>query len=71
MFSEKGQIPEGVFLVGWKSRRGESDSVTKWRDKDSEVGSGVGRLIGCNRGTYDESGPSVRMRGNVWNNCLR
>ena len=23
------------------------------------------------RGTYDETGPSVRLRGDVWNKCLR
>ena len=58
--NEKGQIREGGFLIG-----------KKVRDKGSEVGAGVGRLLGKNMGTDYETGPSVRIRENMWNTCLR
>ena len=35
-------------------------------DEGYEVGYGLGRF----RGTDDETVPSVRMRGNMWNNCM-
>ena len=45
--------------------RGGSVAVIKGRYEGSEVGAGVGRLLGQIRGTDDETGPSVRLRGNV------
>ena len=46
MFSEKGMDMRGCFLVGWRSRIGGSVSETKGRDEGSEVGDGVGALLG-------------------------
>ena len=38
---------------------------TKWKDEVSEVGASVGILLGLNRGTDDETEPSIRVKGNV------
>ena len=54
-----------------RSRRGGSVDIKKGIDEGSEVGYGVGRLLGRNRGTGDENGISVRLRVNVWNTCMR
>ena len=37
----------------------------------SEIGSDIGRLLELKRGNDDETGPSIRLRVNVWNKCLR
>ena len=50
---------------------GGRGSRTKERDEGSEVGAGVGKLLGLNRGTDDENVPSVRLMVNLLNTCLR
>ena len=60
LISEKGQICGSVFLGGRRSRRWRGGSRKKVRDEVSEVGSGVGRLLELNRGTDNETEPSVR-----------
>ena len=46
LFSGNGQSSEGVFLVGRRSQRSGGGYGTKGRDEGSEVGDGVGALLG-------------------------
>ena len=58
MIFSRGEVQEGVGVL------------EKWRDKGYEVGAGVGRVLGQNSSTDDETGPSVMLRVNVRNTCL-